>query len=43
MISLDDALVSTAGQMAALSGVLSTQIAFPHARDEAEPPAVVTG
>lgn len=41
MISLDDAVVSTSGQMAALSGVLSTQIAFPHARDEAEPPAVV--
>lgn len=42
MISLDDAVVSTSSQMAALSGVLSTQIAFPHARDEAEPPAVVT-
>lgn len=41
MISLDDAVVSTSSQMAALSGVLSTQIAFPHARDEAEPPAVV--
>lgn len=41
MISLDDALVSTAGQMAALAGVLSTQIAFPHVRDEAAPPAVI--
>lgn len=41
MISLDDAVVATSSQMAALSGVLSTQIAFPHARDEAEPPAVV--
>ena len=41
MISLDDAVVSTSSQMAALSGVLSTQIAFPHARDEADPPAIV--
>jgi len=41
MVSLDDALVSTATQMAALAGVLSTQIAFPHARDEAPPPAVI--
>jgi len=42
MISLDDALVSTAGQMAALAGVLSTQIAFPHVRDEPAPPAVIS-
>ena len=42
MISLDDALVSTAGQMAALAGVLSTQIVFPHVRDEADPPAVIS-
>lgn len=42
MISLDDALVSTAGQMATLAGVLSTQIAFPHIRDEAGPPAVIS-
>ena len=42
VISLDDALVSTAGQMAALAGVLSTQIAFPHVRDEAAPPAVIS-
>lgn len=41
MISLDDALVSTCGQLDALAGVLSTQIAFPYARDEAAPPAVV--
>jgi CBS domain-containing protein len=41
MISLDDALVSTASQLGVLSGVLSTQIDYPHARDEAEPPAVV--
>ena len=41
VISLDDALVSTASQMAVLSGVLSTQIDYPHARDEAEPPAVI--
>lgn len=40
MISLDDALVATASELADLSGVLSTQIAFPHARDEAPPPAV---
>jgi CBS domain-containing protein len=42
VISLDDALVSTAGQLAALAGVLSTQIAFPHVRDEAAPPAVIS-
>ncbi len=41
MISLDDALVSTASQLAVLSGVLSTQIDYPHVRDEAEPPAVI--
>jgi CBS domain-containing protein len=41
MVSLDDAIVSTASQLTALSGVLSTQIAFPHARDEAPPPAVI--
>ena len=41
MISLDDALVSTAAQMAALADVLSTQIAFPHVRDEPAPPAVI--
>jgi CBS domain-containing protein len=43
MISLDDALVSTAGEIAALSGVLSTQIAFPHARDEPDAPVVTDG
>ncbi len=41
MISLDDAMVSTAAELTDLAGVLSTQIAFPHARDEPAPPAVV--
>jgi signal-transduction protein with cAMP-binding, CBS, and nucleotidyltransferase domain len=41
MVSLDDALVSSAIQMTTLAGVMSTQIAFPHARDEAAPPAVI--
>ena len=41
MISLDDAMVSTAAELTDLAGVLSTQIAFPHARDEPPPPAVV--
>lgn len=41
MISLDDAMVSTAAELADLAGVLSAQIAFPYARDEPDPPAVV--
>ncbi len=41
MISLDDAMVSTAAELTDLAGVLSTQIAFPHAREEPAPPAVV--
>ncbi len=40
MISLDDALVSTAAEMTDLAGVLSTQIAFPHVRDEPAHPVV---
>lgn len=40
MVTLDDALVATAGEMTDLAGVLSTQIAFPHARDEPEMPVV---
>ena len=41
MISLDDALVSTADELTALSGVLSTQIAFPQARDEPNTPVPI--
>jgi predicted transcriptional regulator len=41
MVTLDDAMVSTAAELNDLAGVLSTQIAFPHARDEAALPAVV--
>lgn len=41
VVSLDDVLVSTAGQLAVLSKVLSAQIMFPHARDEAETPVVI--
>ncbi|MGK0274919.1 MAG: CBS domain-containing protein [Ilumatobacter sp.] len=40
VVSLDDALVSTAGQLGDLAGVLSTQIMFPHAREEPPVPAV---
>jgi predicted transcriptional regulator len=41
VVSLDDLLVSTAGDLAILSKVLSAQIMFPHARDEAETPALI--
>lgn len=41
MISLDDAMVATVAELTDLAGVLSTQIAFPHARDEPAPPAVL--
>lgn len=41
VVSLDDAMVSTAAELTDLASVLSTQIAFPHARDEPSPPAVV--
>ncbi len=41
VVSLDDALVSTAGELEALARVISAQIMFPHARDEAAPPAVI--
>ena len=39
VVSLDDVLVSTAAELNDLAGVLSTQIAFPHARDESPVPA----
>jgi CBS domain-containing protein len=42
MVSLDDALVSTAARLGDLAGVLSAQIMFPHARAEAHVPAVIT-
>jgi signal-transduction protein with cAMP-binding, CBS, and nucleotidyltransferase domain len=41
VVSLDDALVSTAGEIAVLAKVLSAQIMFPHARDEAETPVFI--
>ena len=41
LVSLDDALVSTASRFADLAGVLSAQIMFPHARDEPATPAVI--
>lgn len=41
MISLDDAMVATVAELTDLAGVLSTQIAFPHARDEPAPPAII--
>lgn len=34
MVSLDDVMVAMSAQLNDLAGVLSTQIAFPHARDE---------
>lgn len=40
VVSLDDALVSTAAGLADLAGVLAGQIMFPHARDEPPAPAV---
>jgi CBS domain-containing protein len=41
VVSLDDALVSTVGELANLTKVLSAQIMFPHARDEAATPAII--
>jgi CBS domain-containing protein len=41
VISLDDAMVSTAAQLTDLAGVFSTQIAFPHARDEPASPVMI--
>jgi signal-transduction protein with cAMP-binding, CBS, and nucleotidyltransferase domain len=41
IVSLDDVLVSTAGELAVLTKVLSAQIMFPHARDEAETPVII--
>jgi len=40
VVSLDDALVSTAASLADLAGVLAGQIMFPHARDEPAAPVV---
>lgn len=41
VVSLDDAMVSTASHLTGLAGVLSAQIMFPHGRDEPAPPAVI--
>lgn len=41
VVSIDDVLVSTAGELADLTKVLSAQIMFPHARDEAETPVII--
>lgn len=40
MITLDDAIVSVSRDLADLAGVLSTQIAFPWAREDPPTPAV---
>ena len=40
VVTLDDAMVSTAAALSDLAGVLSTQIAFPKAGDEAAVPAM---
>ena len=40
VVSLDDAIVSLATSMATVAKVLSAQILFPHAGDDAKPPAV---
>ena len=41
VVSIDDVLVSTAGELADLTKVLSAQIMFPHARDEAETQVII--
>ena len=41
VVSLDDAIVSMASSMAAVAKVLSAQILFPHAGDDAKTPAVL--
>ncbi len=41
VVSLDDALVSTAARLGDLAGVLSAQIMFPHARAEAPVPTLI--
>jgi CBS domain-containing protein len=40
IVSLDDMVVSVASEMTDLAKVLAAQIMFPHAGDEAPPPAV---
>lgn len=41
MVSLDDVMVAMSAQLNDLAGVLSTQIAFPHARDERPRPVAM--
>jgi signal-transduction protein with cAMP-binding, CBS, and nucleotidyltransferase domain len=41
MVSLDDVMVTMSAQLNDLAGVLSTQIAFPHARDERSRPVAM--
>ena len=41
VVSLDDAIVSMASSIAAVAKVLSAQILFPHAGDDAKAPAVL--
>lgn len=40
VVSLDDVLVSIAGDLSIVANVLSAQIMFPHATDPAPPPAI---
>ena len=40
VVSLDDVLVSIAGDLSVVANVLSAQIMFPHAADPAPPPAI---
>lgn len=42
VVTLDDALVATASHLAAINGVVTAQILFPHAGDEAPAPAVAS-
>ncbi len=39
VVSLDDVLVSIAGELSVVANVMSAQIMFPHAGDSAPPPA----
>lgn len=40
LVSLDDMMIRLTGQLADLTRGLTAQVLFPHARDEASPPAV---
>lgn len=42
VVTLDDAMVATAQHVSAISGVLTAQMLFPHAGDEAPAPAIAS-